>query len=222
MDDFTNFSKEQINPFQGSAHDLEVDFESADVLVDDFVDSGLRLNDYDSNLLSEGAYKNLDNEIFKLEYKIGRLEKKIRALDSQFESYNALGDTEKVQFLLLKKSQCQVELEKLYTLYRSQSLPGDLSERIINLVLFLPRKLVLLSKFFAQKFSYRIFSKMKGNSKANFQDALLMLENINKNVDELVSFRAPYGESAERYDQLLKYLTKANQIQSQISKITKK
>ena len=49
-----------------------------------------------------------------------------------------------------------------------------------------------------------------------------MLENINKSVDELVSLNIPYGESLSKYEQLSKYIIKANSIQAQISNHLKK
>ena len=222
MDNFSNFSQQKTNPFESAGESYEFNFESEDSdFMPEMKDSEYRLNDYDSNLLSEGAYKNLDNEILKLEYKIGRMEKKIKALDSQLEMTNALGDIKKSEFLLSKKAQCESELETLYRLYRSQSLPSDLSERIINLFLFVPRKMVELIGIIRRKMNSSIVSRVvKGKSKSNFQNALIALENINKNVDELVSLRTPYGESAERYEQLQEYLNKANRIQSQISKFT--
>jgi len=48
---------------------------------------------------------------------------------------------------------------------------------------------------------------------------LIKLENINKNVDSLVSMQTPYGETSEKYDQLLQYLNTANSIQYQISQM---
>lgn len=221
MDNFSNFSQEKTNPFQGVSESLDISFEADDSdLLLGIKDSEFRLNDYDSNLLSEGAYKKLDNELFKLEYKIGRLEKRVKALSSQLEVANTVDDSDKIQFLRLKKSQCESELNKLYELYRSQSLPSNLSEHVISGVLFIPEKLVELSKFLVKKLN---LSKLLGftpkQAKSNFYDALLALENINKNVDELVSLRAPYGESVERYEQLLNYLNKANKIQAQISKL---
>ena len=45
-----------------------------------------RLNDYDMNILQEDAYKDVKDEVFKLEYKISRLEEQIRDLDNQIQA----------------------------------------------------------------------------------------------------------------------------------------
>ena len=44
--------------------------------------------------------------------------------------------------------------------------------------------------------------------------SLSKLKNINRSVDELMSLNAPYGEKSDKYEQLSKYIIKANSIQS--------
>lgn len=222
MNNFSNFSNEKTNPFQASSSGGEFDIDEKFYFNTD--ESETRLNDYDSNLLSEDAYKKLDDEVFKLEYKINRLEKKLNLITAQLKGSDVLGDTKKFQHLSLKKQQYEYELQKLYSAYKAQSLPTNMAEQIISFVLAIPQKVLNI----IHKISYLIKRSAFVNfvsrfyTKSNFKDTLLMLESINKNVDELVSMRAPYGESAEKYDQLLDYLNKANHIQSQISQITKK
>ena len=48
--------------------------------------------------------------------------------------------------------------------------------------------------------------------------SLVKLENLNKSVDELMGMNIPYGENYNKYEQLSKYIIKANSIQSQITK----
>ena len=77
-----------------------------------------------------------------------------------------------------------------------------------------------LHKFFvlndktAEFISNKILSKIskRFNSGQDLKLAVNKLETINRNVNELVSLQAPYGEAEEKYDQLTKYLTKANTI----------
>ena len=222
MNNFDNFSNEKTNPFQANSTSFEFDIDEKFYFGTDETET--RLNDYDSNLLSEDAYKKLDDEVFKLEYKINRLEKKLNLITSQLKGTNALGDEKKFQHLMLKKQQYEYELQRLYQMYREQSLPTNMAERIIQFVLAIPIKSTEILKrlILNIKQSSIIKNLSKFYNKTNFQDTLLMLESINKNVDELVSMRAPYGEPTEKYDQLLGYLNKANHIQSQISQITKK
>ena len=52
--------------------------------------------------------------------------------------------------------------------------------------------------------------------------SLTKLENINKSVDELMRLNIPYGENINKYEQLSRYIIKANSIQSEISNYIKK
>ena len=50
-----------------------------------------RLNDYDFNLLKEDAYKDVSDDIFKLEYKISRMEEDLKSTDAQLVSAQEIG-----------------------------------------------------------------------------------------------------------------------------------
>jgi peptide subunit release factor 1 (eRF1) len=50
---------------------------------------------------------------------------------------------------------------------------------------------------------------------------LAKLENLNRSVDELMSLNIPYGENINKYEQLSKYIIKANSIQAEISRYIK-
>ena len=58
----------------------------------------------------------------------------------------------------------------------------------------------------------------KFSSVLEIRQSLEKLESINKSVDELMSLQTPYGEAGDKYTQLSKYITRANNIQAQISK----
>ena len=45
-----------------------------------------RLNDYDYNLLQEDAYKDINDELFKLEYKISKIEDELKVLETQIQT----------------------------------------------------------------------------------------------------------------------------------------
>ena len=68
-----------------------------------------RLNDYDYNILREDAYKDVSDELFKLEYKISRLEEELTGVDGQIQSArpNLLSI---VSFYLLNIQQCHNRL----------------------------------------------------------------------------------------------------------------
>ena len=51
-----------------------------------------RLNDYDSNLLEEDAYKDVADETFKLEYKISKIEEELKYVNSQINAAKDISD----------------------------------------------------------------------------------------------------------------------------------
>ena len=61
----------------------------------------------------------------------------------------------------------------------------------------------------------------KFSSVLEIRQSLRKLENINKSVDELMTLQTPYGEAGDKYEQLSKYITRANNIQAQIAKSLK-
>ena len=56
---------------------------------------------------------------------------------------------------------------------------------------------------------------------AEFKDSLKRLKSISKSVDELMTMETPYGEASAKYEQLSKYIARANSIQAEISKFIK-
>ena len=58
----------------------------------------------------------------------------------------------------------------------------------------------------------------KFSTSMELKKSLLKLDNINKSVDELMTLQTPYGEAQDKYEQLSKYIVKANNIQAEISK----
>lgn len=180
-----------------------------------------RLNDYDNNLYSENAYKKVDDEIFQLEYKITKLEAKLKSINIQIQSSKSMNDFAQLDTLTIKKHQYEKELNRLHEMYKNQDISSKLSGGIINLVTTTPKKSNIVLQNLADFINTKIFSKLSGkfNTNLHIKEALIQLENINKNVDDLVSAQTPYNDSTEKYDQLLQYLNKANVIQYQISQM---
>ena len=179
-----------------------------------------RLNGLDSTLLEKEAYRDIDDDAFKIEYKIEQLESEIKILDKQISSAEAINDTEKIDMLKMKKHSVEYQLNDLYKIYNGADITRKLTGNITSLMK--PKKNVFsefkqnVSNFINNKILAKISRRF--NSGRDLKTALNKLQNINQNVDELVSLQAPYGEKEEKYDRLTRYLTKANTIQYQISK----
>lgn len=178
-----------------------------------------RLNALDSTLVEDSAYQKIENEAFRIEYRIDKLEAQLRSINAQIESTKALNDKGKLEGLGLKKTSIEKELKELYSKYQGSNVSSRISFGISSVLQ--PKKSVLATVkdtvvgFVSQKILPKISKRF--NTGQELKVALDKLKNINKTVDELVSSQAPYGEAEEKYDRLSKYLTKANTIQYQVS-----
>ena len=182
-----------------------------------------RLNDYDFNLLKEDAYKDVTDDLFKLEYKISRLEDEIKSLEAQIQAAFDIQDEKLIDELINRKTLMEEEYEALVLMYKDKSFSAKISGGIFNIF-----GENLSSKIFAIKQNFStlseiILSKMpkRFSSVIELKRSLAKLENINKSVDELVRLNIPYGENIDKYEQLSKYIIKANNIQGEISRYMK-
>ena len=62
------------------------------------------INDYDLNLLQEDAYKDVSDEVFKLEYKIHKIEQELKEICSQLQAAIDINDYDLIKKLSLRKS----------------------------------------------------------------------------------------------------------------------
>lgn len=181
------------------------------------------LNDYDYNILREDAYKDVSDELFKLEYKISRLEKELAAIDGQIQSARDISDYDTVEYLLNRKKQTKEDLESLIEIYNDKSLSAKISGSLFNIISpGVKNQFAKLTKNF-NSLKDNFLSSLSGRfaSVQELKQSLNKLENINKSVDELMALRTPYGEDGEKYDQISRYITRANAIQAKISRILK-
>ena len=172
------------------------------------------INDYDSNILQEDAYKDVNDDVFKLEYKIAKIENEISEINNQIKMAEEIHDYFESEQLTTRKTKLERELALLTDLYNEASLSAKISGGLTSKIKY---------KFSGagekiERFGLFLLSKLprKLSSIIEIRHSLAILENINKNVDELMKSRYPYGEAAEKYNQLSKYIAKANSIQSEI------
>ena len=179
-----------------------------------------RLNDYDYNILKEDAYKDVTDEIFKLEYKISKTEEELKDIDNQIRMAKDVRDFNKVEQLFNRKKQLQEDLEELIEIYNGTSLSAKISGGITKLLSpKVKEQFGGIRKLFGM-FSDAIIAKLpkKFSSVLELRKSLAKLENINKSVDELMTMQTPYGEAGDKYVKLSKYITRANTIQAEIAK----
>ena len=177
------------------------------------------LNDYDFNILDENAYKDINDNAFRLEYKITKLEDDINELDKQMQAAYDIDDYERAGALSGQKQILQKELEDLCEEYNRTSLSTKISGGFVSNI---KNKFIAL-KSGLNKINDIMLAKIPGklSTFVGIKNSLDKLQNISKNVDELMSLQTPYGEAAERYEQLSRYITKANSIQAEIARYMK-
>ena len=177
------------------------------------------LNDYDLNILQDGAYKDISDDAFKLEYKISRIENEMKALNSQIDAAKEINDISKMRELQYKLSAIKDDYNSLLMVYNDSTLSAKITGAFSNALnkAFGSKFTVLKSrttdtfKLITSKLPEKIISALK------IRKSLSALENINKSVDKLVKMTVPYGENIDKYQQLSKYIVKANSIQTEIS-----
>jgi len=179
-----------------------------------------KVNGLDSDLIEETAYKEVKDEVFRLEYRINQLENDLKVISKQIMAAKDINDFQKIDILTIKKHQEELELNELYKQYNKQGISAKLSSGITGLVVSKPKQDKNMSDKILNFISDKILAKLSKRFSAgrNIKDALAKLDNINKNVDELVSMDIPYGEGPLKYERLTNYLSRANAIQYQISK----
>ena len=177
-----------------------------------------RLNDYDFNLLKEDAYKDVTDDLFKLEYKISKTADEIKTLESQIQAAFDIHDENLIDELINRKALVEEEYESLVAMYNDKSLSAKISDGIFNLFGEKLKYGIGELKHNLASFSESVLSRMpkRFSSILELKRSLAKLENINKSVDELVNLNIPYGENVDKYEQLSKYIIKANNILQEI------
>ena len=156
---------------------------------------------------------------FKLEYKISKIEEEIKMLDVQIQASKDIHDFTTVEILNNRKKLLKEEHENLTALYNDASISTKISGGLTD---GLRAKLLVFKQLIAS-YTENLISKLPApfSSVIELKKSLSKLEIINKNVDELMKLNTPYGEAYDKYEQLSKYIVRANSIQSEIAKSLK-
>lgn len=187
-------------------------------------DFSKRLNDYDYNLLKEDAYKEVNDDLFRLEYRISKIEEYIKNNSIQLESAKEIGDSALIEELFIKRKMLEDDYKALLALYNNKSFSAKISDKILNLFGIKIKNSVKFLKNSLIDNSNKIISKMPKQflTLLKLRKTLNTLENLNQSVSELISLNTPYGEQFSKYDKLSKYIIKANSIHANISQDIRK
>jgi len=218
------FESTKQNPFNNESKDNNNFFmmDETDIMTKQprlQQENSRRLNDYDFNLLKEDAYKDISDDLFKLEYKISKTEEEIKTLDSQIQAATDIKDFNLAQSLTERKKEVIEDKETLLAIYNDKSLSAKITDGILNILGNNIKNKIKNFNSLWTNYTEAIISKMpkKFASILEIKKSLTKLENINKSVDELITMNIPYGENIDKYQKLSKYIIKANSIQAQIA-----
>ena len=190
------------------------------VSLSDFSTNPQRLNDLDSNILEEKVYLNVKDESLKLEYRIEEKEKVLKDINAKIKAAETIGSQQELFNLRARKSRLSKELRDLYKEYSSQNISSKISGGINDAVTGVRRRkmpVINAIKRFIKRYILARLSR-KFRSIVAIGDSLETLDTINKNVDELLKMKTPYGETAQNYQKLTEYLYRAHKIRAQINK----
>jgi hypothetical protein len=182
-------------------------------------ESNRRLNDYDFNLLKEDAYKDISDDVFKLEYKISKIEEELKNIDIQIQTAQDIADSNSLGELNARKLILREDLEALIAIYNDKSVSARITENMSNLFGARFQTGIVNFKSKLSVFTENIMSKLPGpfSSVIELKKSLNKLENISRSVDELMTMNIPYGENFNKYEQLSKFIIRANSIQAEIN-----
>lgn len=186
--------------------------------VPESIRSVKRLNDYDLNILNHKSMMDIDDEAIKLEYTISDKQSLLDALNEKIKGAEKLGNLQDVLSLKIEAKTLENELKELQEKYSKRSLTTKISDGISD-VMSKPKTktpvVIRIQKFISKKILPKISQKFR--TVLDLGDSLDTLTSINNNVNELMSLKVPYGETAANYEKLTAYLYKANKIHSQIN-----
>ncbi|MBR1754556.1 hypothetical protein IJ732_06945 [bacterium] len=176
----------------------------------------IRINDYDQNILESFAYKDLTDEVLKLECTITALENKLLKLNSEIETLEGLNSDILLSDLKFKRDLTEKNLKKLKIQYENISISTGISSHIAGFLSKLGKQNVFLacSDFILRHILPKCSKKFKYS--VMVKDALNSLYSINSHVDELIKMQSPYGEAETKYEQLTAFINRANYLHSQI------
>lgn len=180
-----------------------------------FITSPHKIDNYDSAILEDRAYLDLDNNALRLEYQISMLEDDLAIITKELDGAISIDDEENIKVLKRKKLRIERQLKVLMFKYTQL----DFASKVIAVIsaIFKRKKSNknVIGDFMLKYFLSKISKKFK--MIYDLKLSLDKLSSINRSVDELISMQAPVKGGKDRYERLTTYINKANSIHSQIS-----
>lgn len=180
-----------------------------------------RLNGYDNTIMKQKAYMELDDSTVKIGYQIEEKENVLKNLREKIEVASRVENLQNVLDLKMQEKQLENEIKELKEQITDKNTLPKITSAFSNRKK--TSKTPVLRQF--RRFFYKnVLAKVskKFNEVVAISDSLERLTNINKNVDDLIDMKVPYGEMSENYERLTAYLCHANRIHAEINKNIRK
>ena len=182
--------------------------------------SPFAIDGYDSTILEDRAYLDINDEMLKLEYRIKKVEQNLSIIEDEISSAKNIDDLERLEFLEAKKRLLVAELKELNSNYFNIGPMSKFTTILSKIFKRKPKNGKTLREKFSHFISKYILSAISKRLSFTFglRDSMSKLSDINRSVDELISLRIPFGGITGRYEKLTNYINKANDIHARISK----
>ena len=179
-----------------------------------------RLNSIDTNMLEESSSPGFEDSSLSLEYRIKTKKETITELNKKIRIAEELGNRQDLFVLKAKKQRIDSELKSLSKEYFSADNSKYYSNKNSAATLHKKTFINTINRFIRRYVLAKISKRF--SLLVSLGDSLETLNAINRNVDELMKTKTPYGETKQNYEKLTEYLNTANKIRSQINRSMKK
>lgn len=177
-----------------------------------------RLNDYDFNILQSSTFVDIEDLELSDDEKIVKIQNLIKEIDKKLFLIEEREHSQFKDKLLEDRKLLSEILEKLKTARKTTTMGEEIKKNLTSTtnIAFEKLKSVLPETGSLGAFLYRFFPKIyKG---ILMKRALKKLNGLNQTAKELMNKKIPYGESDQRYDALIEYLSSANTIHAKLIK----
>ena len=182
-----------------------------------------RLNAFDSTILEDTSFVELDDEDLKLSKRIKRLEEFLDLMNERISIAYSYLNKEQINQLIQERDKLIIKIDFLKSEYKRKNLCFRLKLNMLKVLeainfLFDNYK-KYINDFFIKIHIKKIIDSIIEPRK--YKNNISKLNKINKTVDDLINLTVPYGEEEKRYYILAQHLAKANYLHSKISKQVK-
>lgn len=182
-----------------------------------------RLNAFDSTILEDTSFVELDDEDLKLSKRIKRLEEFLDLMNERISIAYSYLNKEQINQLIQERDKLIIKIDFLKSEYKRKNLCFRLKLNMLKVLeainfLFDDYK-KYINDFFIKIHIKKIIDSIVEPRK--YKNNISKLNKINKTVDDLINLTVPYGEEEKRYYILAQHLAKANYLHSKISKQVK-